>query len=696
MTGYQTFLAGGGEMGERMRAHDWAATPIGTPESWPDALRTMISVVLNSALLGTVLWGPELRLFYNDAYAPALAERHPDALGRPLSEVWADIWPYLAPQFLRVLQTGEPHFETRFALPMTRAGKPVMTYWNSSVAPIRDGVGEIVGLLNQALEITGEVEVEAQLRASEARHRQILDSAIDYAIIATNLDGLVTRWNEGARRVLGWTEEEMLGRSARCFFTPEDVASGRIEVEMREALETGRGTDERWHLRKTGERFWAAGEMTTVKDEAGTTVGFVKVLRDRTEQRLADEAVRASEGRLSAIVRATSEVLYSHNPDWSEMRQLTGGGFLVDTGAANPHWMTEYIPAEERPRVEAAITEAIRTKTVFNLEHRVHLTDGSIGWTQSRAVPLLDASGEITEWFGTASDVTARREAEEALQRLNETLEQLVDERTADRNRLWNLSTDIMLVAGFDGVIQAINPAWTDTLGWSLNDLVGKSLFDLLHPEDLARTIKGAAALAKGQSLRRFENRYRHADGSYRWISWAAGSGDALIVAVGRDSTEEKETAVILQRMEEQLRQSQKMEAVGQLTGGLAHDFNNLLTGITGSLELLRHAHRAGPLRGPEPLHRRGPGRGGPRRSAHAPAARLLAPADARSQADRREPAGRRHGGADPPHRGPGRSPSRSCVPRRCGRRWSIRRSSRTRCSTCASTRATPCRRAAG
>ena len=138
------------------------------------------------------------------------------------------------------------------------------------------------------------------------------------------------------------------------------------------------------------------------------------------------------------------------------------------------------------------------------------------------------------------------------------------------------------------------------------------------------------------------------------------------------------------------------MEAVGQLTGGIAHDFNNLLTGIIGSLELLQTRAGAGPHRRARPLHRRRAGRVAARRGADPSAARLLAPPDARPQADRRQPAGRRHGGADPPHAS-GRQIAVEVVgAAACGRRWSIRTSSRTRCSTCASTRATPCRTAAG
>jgi PAS domain S-box-containing protein len=145
-----------------------------------------------------------------------------------------------------------------------------------------------------------------------------------------------------------------------------------------------------------------------------------------------------------------------------------------------------------------------------------------------------------------------------------------------------------MLRCLFDGTITAVNPAWTEVLGWRADELVGTNLMDLVHPDDLTRTVEGARQLSSGTSLARFDNRYRHRDGSCRWISWAARPGEGIINAVGRYFTAERERADALATAEEALRQSQKMEAVGQLTGGIAHDFNNLLAGISGSLELMQ------------------------------------------------------------------------------------------------------------
>ena len=153
--------------------------------------------------------------------------------------------------------------------------------------------------------------------------------------------------------------------------------------------------------------------------------------KDAASQR-AEAALRDSEARLSALVSASSDVLYRMNADWTEMRQLSGGGFLSDTGVPNRAWLEEYIHPDDQVRVTVAIQDAVRTRSVFDLEHRVRRVDGTLGWTHSRAVALLDPAGGIEEWFGAASDVTARKEAEAALRDANEALEARVAERTAD------------------------------------------------------------------------------------------------------------------------------------------------------------------------------------------------------------------------------------------------------------------------
>ncbi|MBB3103304.1 GAF domain-containing protein [Azomonas macrocytogenes] len=209
-----------------------------------------------------------------------------------------------------------------------------------------------------------------------------------------------------------------------------------------------------------------------------------------------------------------------------------------------------------------------------------------IYWATQHAAESAEIALIETLARSTAA-IIERLEAERALRTLNETLEARVAERTAERDRMWRLTTDIMVVARLDTTITAVNPAWSNLLGWSETELIGHKYIDFIHPDDLEATLADAHQLSLGIPTVHFENRQRHRNGSYRWISWIAVPDEHFIHAAGRDITAQKEQAEALRLAEDALRHAQKMEALGQLTGGIAHDFNNLLGSIVGSLDLM-------------------------------------------------------------------------------------------------------------
>jgi PAS domain S-box-containing protein len=275
-----------------------------------------------------------------------------------------------------------------------------------------------------------------------------------------------------------------------------------------------------------------------------------------------------------------------HFRDYGSYIENLGRGELVAIADAR---------TDPRTAGNAAALEAIHARAVFNMP----IVD------QGEFIALLYLNhADARDWtendIAFARDVAdrtqaaiERRNAEQALAELAQSLERQVEERTRERDRTWQNSQDLLAVVSDDGRFLAVNPAWTVILGWRPHEVIGRSHLAFSHPDDQVAS-EDAYRQASVKQLEQFENRIRHKDGSYRWVSWVASPEEGRVYASGRHITAEKEARLQLENAQDQLRQAQKMEAVGQLTGGLAHDFNNLLTGISGSLELMQVRIRQG------------------------------------------------------------------------------------------------------
>ncbi len=459
-----------------------------------------------------------------------------------------------------------------------------------AASPRFDDKGAYLGYVGSVIDIDERREAEEKLALNEEKLRLALDVAE------------IGQWDvDQATGAMFWPPrvKAMFGISPDVPVTLDDFYNGVHPDDQgitRKAYEAASDPQQRALYdveyrtigKEDGVIRWVAAKGRGLFHPDGVCYRVLGTAIDITARKADELRLRESEARLLALAHASSEVFYRMAPDWGEMRNLDGNGFLADTNDPTRAWLMDYIPEADQSKVLTAIERAIADKAPFELEHRVLRVDQTIGWTLSRAIPVLDDTGEIVEWFGAAADVTARRLAEDRLHDLNETLEAQVAERTAERDRMWHLSTDLMLIANFDGSIISVNPAWTSLLGWNDTELVGCNFLTLVHPEDHQTTTAEMSKLDQGTTVFRFENRYSASDGTYRWISWTAVPEAQMIHAVGRDITAEKVAAADLEAAQEALRQSQKMEAMGQLTGGVAHDFNNLLTPIIGGLDMLQ------------------------------------------------------------------------------------------------------------
>ncbi|HTI66651.1 MAG TPA: HWE histidine kinase domain-containing protein [Caulobacteraceae bacterium] len=224
------FLQGGGEMGERMRTHDWTGSPLGPPDGWPLPLRTMLRLLLNTGHPMYIWWGADLFCFYNDAYRQSIGpERHPSSLGRPAREVWAEIWDIIGPQIEQVMSGGGPTWHENALVPITRNGQREGVYWTYSYSPIDDpeapsGVG---GVLVTCTETTRVVLAERRRAEEAARQRRLFEQAPGFIIIMRGPDLVVEFVNDVHRA--GFGSDDWIGRPIRDAF-PSIAGQGFFEV----------------------------------------------------------------------------------------------------------------------------------------------------------------------------------------------------------------------------------------------------------------------------------------------------------------------------------------------------------------------------------------------------------------------------------------------------------------------------------
>ncbi len=455
-------------------------------------------------------------------------------------------------------------------------------------------------------------------------------------------------------------------------------------------------------------------------------IDFMETVADRTKQLIDRAEVEAEVAAREAQFRTFAQVMPNHvwaakpdgRLDWFNDRvyAYTGLGFDELEGQ---NW-TQVVHPDDIPGAASRWTDALTAGQPYETEFRIRAADGNFRWHLVRALPVHDESGRILRWVGTNTDVEDQKATLHALDEMAQSLKQQVTEQLQENDRLWTLSQDPFLIADTAGVWLRVSPAWTEILGWSENELLGRTSEWMEHPDDRQRTRQEVTEISHGRRTFRFENRLQAKNGSYRTLSWNAVEEDGLIYCGARDITEERarEKALneardftrlalgavggvgvwiydivndmyafddaiaslyglplgsgapglprreflanvhtedmatlsstmsggletpgdlemeyrivhadgsvhwVLSRgntifedgkavrrtgvgvdmtekrlIEEQLRQSQKMEAVGQLTGGIAHDFNNMLAVVMGSLELLQRRLAGGDVR---------------------------------------------------------------------------------------------------
>jgi PAS domain S-box-containing protein len=548
-------------------AHDWARTALGPLGGWPQWLKSALAMVLRCPAPMALLCGTEGLLLYNDGYRVVIGERHPDALGMGVRDVWPEAAGFNATVVEQALAGASLSYRDQHFV-LATGGARLDRWFNLDYSPLFDDAGVPRAVLAIVNEQTALNRVNAALR--ESQHR--LDQAQAAGGVGTFTLELGTGTvfaTSGFNRVFGLPDEPYCdSATVEGLVVPEDRAQGSNPAS-RADQSSALHVEYRIQRQSDGALRWILRRADFERNANGIVDRMVGVVQDITERKTAELALAESAARFQTLTQALPNLVWTAGADgaldWVNARASEYSGLAP--GALLGSGWTGIVHAEDLPDAARMWRNCVSSGAFYETEYRVRRADGQYRWHLVRAFPQRGPNGRIKRWIGTYTDIDERKRLETHNKRA--------------LNRIWGLSQELMLICDYAGAIQAVNPSATRLLGWSEEQMIGKLLSDFLHPDDLASTAAEVSKLSAGVTTLAFENRYRASDGSYRLLDWTAVPDNGMIHAVGRDVTRERVA-------EDALRQSQKLEAIGMLTGGVAHDFNNVLAVVRTSIDLLR------------------------------------------------------------------------------------------------------------
>ena len=598
-------------------AHDWAATPLGPIDTWPGPLRDALSMILSAPLPMVLFWGPELVALYNDAYALAIGDRHPGALGGTAADKWAHIWDRVGPILVHVRESGMPQLVRDELFSLWRGGVPRMAQLDISYSPVRDTDGAPGGVLCIVYETTERAQAVDAANRERARLAQMFEQAPSFMALLREPGHIFEFANAAFAQLvgnrplmelpIGEAVPELIGQNFVALL--DEVASNRRPYNGRAvpvALQqnAGGGKEDRRLDFVFQPIFEGDGQVTAIFIEGN----------DVTDRVHFEEALELSRGSLE-LAAEMAEIgtwdldLVNDRLEWSDR---TRAMFGISPGA--PVTLNDFYdgihPDDVKATTQAflaALDPARRAQ--YDVEYRtIGKEDGVTRWVAAKGRGIFE-DGRCVRAIGTVLDITKRKAAQEALRESEARFRTLADSAPA-----------LIWMCDENGALVFANRWHEQMFGRPATELEGAGWQKVIHPDDQAefiadfdRSFEQRAPFTRDvrvidrSGVTRWlhsEARPREIDG--RFVGYVGCDVDVTDVHLASELLEKaiaertKELAATnrqlsaqieeRERVEATLRQMQRLEAIGQLTSGVAHDFNNLLTVILGNVDLVARA----------------------------------------------------------------------------------------------------------
>ncbi len=430
-------------------------------------------------------------------------------------------------------------------------------------------------------------ESRAELR--ETDHLQLLlDALADYAICMLDASGFVSSWNSGAQKLTWFSAEEMRGQHFSRFFTLEDQAKGLPADILQTASASGRYEDEGWLVRKGGSRLWVNTLVRPIRDADGNLIGFANISRDMTERMEAQAALRDTERRFRMLVEGVLDYAICMLDPTGIVTDWNSGGARMQgyttEEIVGQHFSRFYTHEDRAAGLPLRVLEAAAREGRFEMEGWRLRKDGSRFWAAVVIDAVRNDKGELIGFAKITRDITERQRAQQALRESERQFRLLV-----------NAVTDYALyMLDPNGIVVSWNSGAERIKGYTADEIIGQHFSRFYTEQDRS------AGLPARSLLRAMEHGRFEAEGRRVRKNGELFLADVIIdpirdengqlvgfAKITRDITERKRVEAALHQAQTQRAQAQKMEALGQLTGGVAHDFNNLLMIISGHIHTL-------------------------------------------------------------------------------------------------------------